>query len=118
LKKKMATTTGSVQDHPIVTPLLNSTLCEKSSLELILVQNKLHDKAQSLIKPSPWKSLVAGATAGAIEGAATYPFEYAKTMMQFAPDAKIGVPGTSAQIIVSCPSLPCSLSVPLSSKKQ
>lgn len=28
---------------------------------------------------------MAGATAGAIEGAATYPFEFAKTMLQFAP---------------------------------
>jgi len=34
-------------------------------------------------KPAAWKSLIAGATAGGIEGAATYPFEYAKTMMQF-----------------------------------
>jgi len=34
-------------------------------------------------RPAAWKSLIAGATAGGIEGAATYPFEYAKTMMQF-----------------------------------
>lgn len=40
--------------------------------------------------PAPWKSLVAGATAGAIEGAATYPFEFAKTMLQFAPKNSTG----------------------------
>lgn len=37
--------------------------------------------------PAAWKSLLAGATAGAVEGFATYPFEYAKTMLQFAPSA-------------------------------
>jgi solute carrier family 25 citrate transporter 1 len=51
--------------------------------------------------PAPWKSLVAGATAGGIEGFATYPFEYAKTMMQFAPDGKT----PDGKLIVRVPSL-------------
>lgn len=36
-------------------------------------------------KADPWKSLVAGATAGAIEGCITYPFEFAKTRLQLVP---------------------------------
>ncbi|GAA5920101.1 hypothetical protein JCM1841_004097 [Sporobolomyces salmonicolor] len=34
--------------------------------------------------PSPHLALIAGATAGAVEGAITYPFEYLKTQTQFA----------------------------------
>lgn len=34
-------------------------------------------------RPSAWKSLVAGGTAGAVEAATTYPFEFAKTRLQF-----------------------------------
>lgn len=34
-------------------------------------------------KPASWKSLVAGAAAGATEAAITYPFEFAKTRLQF-----------------------------------
>ncbi|KAL7666839.1 Succinate/fumarate mitochondrial transporter [[Candida] zeylanoides] len=33
-------------------------------------------------KPDPFKSFIAGGTAGAIEGAITYPFEFAKTRLQ------------------------------------
>lgn len=47
--------------------------------------------------PAAWKSLLAGATAGAVEGFATYPFEYAKTMMQFAPSANAGAALSSAK---------------------
>ncbi|KUJ07783.1 mitochondrial inner membrane citrate transporter [Mollisia scopiformis] len=40
------------------------------------------------VAPPPWKSLVAGCAAGAVEGLVTYPFEFAKAMLQFAPNAK------------------------------
>ncbi|KAK9472967.1 mitochondrial carrier domain-containing protein [Dipodascopsis tothii] len=43
----------------------------------------------SSVKPPPWKSLVAGATAGAIEAAITYPFEFAKTRLQLVDRSKI-----------------------------
>ncbi|KAG5363242.1 Tricarboxylate transport protein [Yarrowia sp. B02] len=33
-------------------------------------------------KAEPWKSLVAGSTAGAVEGLVTYPFEWSKTRLQ------------------------------------
>lgn len=36
-------------------------------------------------KPDAWKSFVAGASAGAIEGFITYPFEFAKTRLQLVP---------------------------------
>lgn len=36
-----------------------------------------------------WKSFVAGATAGAIEGAITYPFEFAKTRLQLVDKSSI-----------------------------
>lgn len=36
----------------------------------------------TLQKADPWKSFVAGGTAGAIEGVITYPFEFAKTRLQ------------------------------------
>lgn len=48
--------------------------------------------------PAAWKSLLAGATAGAVEGFATYPFEYAKTMLQFAPSSTSkGIASSSTQ---------------------
>lgn len=47
--------------------------------------------------PAAWKSLVAGATAGAVEGFTTYPFEYAKTMMQFGPSANAKAALSSAK---------------------
>lgn len=34
-------------------------------------------------KPTQWESLAAGMTAGAVEGAATYPAEFLKTKAQF-----------------------------------
>ena len=48
-------------------------------------------KAQEKPKPSPYRSVIAGATAGAIEISITYPFEFAKTRSQLnrrLPDAK------------------------------
>ena len=48
-------------------------------------------KAQERPKPSPYRSVIAGATAGAIEISITYPFEFAKTRSQLnrrLPDAK------------------------------
>jgi hypothetical protein len=48
----------------------------------------MSDKEVQKTTLPPWKSLLAGCAAGAIEGAVTYPFEFAKTMAQFAPDAK------------------------------
>jgi solute carrier family 25 citrate transporter 1 len=47
-------------------------------------QNQTNSKPAA---PAAWKSLLAGATAGAVEGFATYPLEFAKTMMQFAPSS-------------------------------
>lgn len=34
-------------------------------------------------KPTQWESLFAGVTAGAVEGAVTYPAEFLKTKAQF-----------------------------------
>ena len=36
-------------------------------------------------RASPWQSMFAGMIAGIIEAGVTYPFEWAKTVRQFAP---------------------------------
>ena len=41
-------------------------------------------------KPTQWESLTAGIIAGAVEGAITYPAEFAKTKAQFASSSKTG----------------------------
>ena len=49
-------------------------------------------------KEKPLASLLAGATAGAIEGFVTYPTEYAKTQLQFGAKNAAGSNGAAIKV--------------------
>ena len=55
-------------------------------------------------KEKPLASLLAGATAGAIEGFVTYPTEYAKTQLQFGVKNAAGSNGAAVKVGQGAPS--------------
>lgn len=52
-----------------------------------LVTNMAQERTKKATATNPFFSLVPGATAGAVEGFATYPIEFTKTMAQFSTKA-------------------------------